>query len=360
MTGLGPGTVLQLADMGTPIMWLTQCHLLVLNAVIGILEGWILWRWFGASRGRAIGTMIAANYLSAFAGFASIWPMRAVLVDRVFVGSSIYCPLWTCAAIIVLVFAGTVAIEWPFVAIAMRSRSSRRTLVASMVVNAASYTGLLILYLLVSQFSFYTSVRHEDSLGFVDRDRDLWVYYIATDDGGLWRVHPDGSGRERLRALNLTTTRNSTSFFWANDIGALREGSAWNLYARVADGRSLITPQFASVVATNEGEEAEPLFQSPWIAPDMRSPHQARPWSVRVGVFGESGLTVSSETGDPRATLRLALATPWEQWMMRNAAITPGGLVVFQAGMSRVMVLDPERRVMGVLAVGGSPVVARD
>lgn len=34
------------AGAGTPLMWATASHLVIGNAFIGVLEGWLLARWF--------------------------------------------------------------------------------------------------------------------------------------------------------------------------------------------------------------------------------------------------------------------------------------------------------------------------
>ncbi len=34
------------ANAGTPLMWATASHLVIGNALIGALEGWMLGRWF--------------------------------------------------------------------------------------------------------------------------------------------------------------------------------------------------------------------------------------------------------------------------------------------------------------------------
>ena len=57
-----------LANAGTPLMWAGMFHLSIGNAVIGVLEGLLVAQLFGAPKGRAIGVMIAANYVSAWVG----------------------------------------------------------------------------------------------------------------------------------------------------------------------------------------------------------------------------------------------------------------------------------------------------
>ena len=56
------------ANTGTPLMWATTLHLLVGNLFIGIAEGWLLAKLFKLNRGKTIGLLIAANYVSAWVG----------------------------------------------------------------------------------------------------------------------------------------------------------------------------------------------------------------------------------------------------------------------------------------------------
>src|SRR5262249_284540 len=61
-----------LANVGTPLMWASAAHLVLGNAIIGLLEGLLLSGLFKLRAARAIGLMIAANYFSAWVGCAWI------------------------------------------------------------------------------------------------------------------------------------------------------------------------------------------------------------------------------------------------------------------------------------------------
>ena len=43
------GGMMVLANAGTALMWATLAHLVVGNFLIGVVEAWILCRWFGRS-----------------------------------------------------------------------------------------------------------------------------------------------------------------------------------------------------------------------------------------------------------------------------------------------------------------------
>lgn len=344
-----------LANMGTPMMWLAECHLVILNAVIGLIEGWILWKWWKASLKRSLLPMIAANYISAAIGFFAVWPLRDCLRQHVFRSDSIYEPLWVAGSMFAVVFVATVLVEWPLVATAIGDWKIGRSLRASLAVNAASYALLTCLYLAVSQFSFYTRVTHNDALAFVDRDRDWWVYYVGAGDGDLWRVKLDGSGREHLRGLGGQRER----LYHESDIAAAPGKAGWDLWVRRDEGPERALSSFAARAGSlNESAEQVDFLSFGWRYADLREPREQR-WRANAGFYGEEGLGIIDEASY-KERLRLSLATPWDSWRMRTATVTPSGLVVFQAGDSHVMVLDPERKTMGVLAIGASPVVAHD
>src|SRR5204863_7977226 len=109
----------------------------------------------------------------------------------------------------------------------------------------------------------------------------------------------------------------------------------------------------------NERGDPVDFLSFGWKCADLRAPADKR-WTVNAGFYGEEGLRIIDEAAGYKELLRLSLATPWASWPMRSATVTPSGLVVFQAGDSHIMVLDPERKTMGVLAIGASPVVAHD
>jgi hypothetical protein len=348
-----------LANMGTPMMWLAECHLFILNAVIGLIEGLILWKWWKAPLKRALIVMIIANYASATIGFFAVWPLRDFLDQTVFHSDSIYAPLWVAGSMFAVVFISTVLIEWPLVAAALGDRKARRSFWASLVVNSASYALLTFLYLAVSQFSFYTDVAHDDSLAFVDRDRDWWVYYVGGSDGDLWRVRLDGSQKEHLKPLGLAHDRRSRSFMHESDLAAAPGDAGWDLWLRGELEPKRVLPGFASKAGSTTQPGDPVQFLAFMTSADLR-PVGDRRWTVRAEFYGEQGIRINEPEPSNQELLRLSLATPWDSWPMRVPTITPSGLVVFQAGHYHIFVLDPERKTMGILAIGSSPVVAHD
>jgi hypothetical protein len=124
------------ANAGTPLMWATASHLVIGNAFIGVLEGWLLARWFQVPRGRAVALMIAANYASAWVGGVFI---RGAALDLI--------PLdlnngWRWFWIMVgVTYCLTLLIEWPFMAFLLRKNPGwvKRSAGAALGVQSVSY-----------------------------------------------------------------------------------------------------------------------------------------------------------------------------------------------------------------------------
>lgn len=65
-------------------MHVSACFLLVLNAIIGFVEGRVIARYCGVPKRRAVAIMIGANYISAWAGVFLLELTAAQLQESVF------------------------------------------------------------------------------------------------------------------------------------------------------------------------------------------------------------------------------------------------------------------------------------
>src|SRR5688572_5567562 len=124
------------ANAGTPLMWAGMLHLAVGNALIGILEGYLLAWLFGVPRAKAVGIMIAANYISAWVGGLLI---RGAIVKVLPMDlNNGWFWFWV---MVVTTFGLTLLLEWPFVAWGFRGVQNWlvRSVRASLVVQGSSY-----------------------------------------------------------------------------------------------------------------------------------------------------------------------------------------------------------------------------
>ncbi len=188
-----------IADAGTPLVLGTWFQLYIGNAVIGWLEAVLIARFFRLKFLRALWLMVMANYVSGFAGAASI----PNLATAVFDGngglnhlSALSTMFWELLA---LLFVITVFIEWPFVFFAFPPGKDRlrRSLLASLLAQSCSYLLLMPLYAIVSETSLMSGVKVGQSLDF-SKNKYAYVYFLGNEDHRLYRVKLDGSKPERL------------------------------------------------------------------------------------------------------------------------------------------------------------------
>lgn len=193
-----------LADTITPLIAADFVYLFIINAIIGVLEGKLIQRWFTGGR-RAMWWMIAANYLSAWIGWLGlIW-----LVDprvSAFLGPRPIERINLLAVVVVLIsFAITVVVEAGFVhgASERAKRSLGRTLFATLCVNTISYVISCLLFL-SSSFSlpFNARVRPLSSMRLLPRGTLYWV---------------DSTGRIVARHLDTTDSGHEVGQVAQND-----------------------------------------------------------------------------------------------------------------------------------------------
>ncbi len=102
------------ANAGTPMMWASMLHLTLGNLVIGLLEGALLARIYKRNSAQTSGRMIAANYVSAFCGLLYLGFLNGRLYNLLVDKPLLHIP-WFMLGSLVVAFAITVVVEWPFV-----------------------------------------------------------------------------------------------------------------------------------------------------------------------------------------------------------------------------------------------------
>lgn len=341
-----------LANVGTPLVWLGIAHLLILNLIIGAIEGlWIAKR-AGLPKRRAVLVMVVANYASAWAGAATLpwilWQCR----DWAYVRPPLYVLEWLLIGIALLAFVCTVIIELPFVLLALR-KSSRQIswrLRTAAVVQLVSYSGLLVLYLLVSSLSVLTSHTRIRNLATFVPSLDAWVYYIDRSGDSVWRVSVRGEHPERVAAVERGEDKWDRLALW------LKHGTQGTVDLMV--GSSKGSTELVKGIQGFMGEVSENSApdrpQTNWPI-DFR-PQNARPFSYVAGFWAEEGLVRTIQGTQYRENINTtAFATALWRWNVAWPTILPTGHVVFGMG-DQVLIMDEQNRI-GALAIGTSPVV---
>jgi hypothetical protein len=211
-----------LANPGTAIVFVVLAHLLVLNLLIGVVEGCLLAMIVRIRFIRAVAIMILANYVSAWIG-AFLLGWIAPSVYRAWDPDP---PLFHVRLAFLLVlalsFVLAVVIELPFVRWAARAEarprlcrravalepipkeklSRRRLLAACTLLQAVSYAGLAAYYAPHLELSllYFRPVRDASLLA---KDARGWVYYISVSSNEIRRVRLDGTGDEPVAPAGL-------------------------------------------------------------------------------------------------------------------------------------------------------------
>lgn len=339
------------ANAGTPLMWAGTFHLFLGNAVIGIGEGWLLAILFRKRAAPCIAVMIAANYLSAWAGAFLFTPQ---LVESLGINlNNVGRWLWT------LVFAAyvlTVLLEWPFVAFCLRRSEAwfRKSIWGSLAIQSVSYLVIFGYYWAVSGTSLYGDVAIVDPAR-VHAPKGAVLYFIA-DDGDVHAL--DLNQKEQNRVCRLGSRDRGYTLLAAE---SSTTSGAWDLIAKLEARNgsptiSTLLPGFATVVPSrtkqaSHWEEVNNIGDVPRLGPAREGG-----WTFRTGFWPFEGLYGSDQESGRQ--LHVALETPFIQWAVRNATQLSDDQVVCQLGRDQIGILDPNEKTISLIARGWSPIVA--
>ena len=333
------------ADAGTPLIWATGLHLLIGNALIGIVEGLALALLFRQRRIACVPIMIAANYFSAWVSGLVLIPAIVGRLDLDLYNAWHW--LWR---MVVVTYFLTLLLEWPFVAVCLRKTRGwlRKSVWGCLAVQSASYAVLFGWYWAASRAGLYTDLDVVRPSA-ISVPKNAVLYYIAESDGDVYAWDP-GKGETR-RVLELKS-------FVPSDRLLLRESRTaagrWDLIAESGDADP--NPSERVVCADLRCIAAEPpgtLLRPGGDVPRFRADKSG--WEFRFGWM--AGGLYGVNTADGR-TLDVSLETVFVRWPVGYPTQLPNGQVVFQLGRNQICLLDPDERKVALLAKGRGPVVA--
>ncbi len=341
------------ANAGTALIWAEAFHLLFGNAIIGFAEGLVLAALFKIRRGRAVGWMIVANYASAWAGGTLLLQRLASQVPVHIENLRLW--FW---AFVVLAFATTLAIELPFVRLALGRRPNgwRVAIRGTLIVNAISYPVLFGCYWLASGTSLLTSVSVVRAVE-LHPSTDYVLYYL-TRDGDVMRSDLTGGGREKVAELG-TVEHNDRLYVRPDAAGG------FDLFAvQISENRNKqrtvpVLQNFAEDAAIDERMrrlEAQEANMSWYNFGKVPKLGVVSPWAMRVGFWAVEGISGYREDSGER--FWYSLETPFVQWRVRNATHLKGDLVLLQLGDDQICLLDPFEKRIAPVTRGQGPVVA--
>lgn len=323
-------------------------------AFVGVLEGLLIARVFRASVWRSLLAMIAANYISMFAG-VSFRHLVIPELEFITLDHALSSLLGVGAAFLLL----ATIVEWPFLLWPLRQHRARvwQAFKASLLAQFASCVILAGLHGVTSDFSLLTRTKRADDLAFVHR-ADAVVYYIGDDDY-LWRKHLDQSPPERLQVL---PRHPAAAFLYAWPTPDQPTVDLWLSSSRKDPKPTLLLPAFARNATLLP--KPRPGKETPDRPPvDPKQPSRLREqrgdldW--QLAIVTESGEPLRARHVSTNEQFDLGMVTPFFTWEARRAALLPDNQVILEFG-PQLLLLDLNSRQVAVVARGRSPVVVLD
>lgn len=326
-------------------------HLVLGNALIGVGEGLLLAWLFSAPKRKSVLIMIPANYTSAWLGglFIRGAIAHALPMDL----NNGWKWFWI---MVVVTYAMTLIIEWPFVVWCLRGTQNwfKRSIVASLVVQSASYVLLFGWYWMASGTSLYTKMNIVAPAN-LSLPKSVLVYFIGPVDGNVYERQLAGSGQEEIYALH-SKGNNDRLFVQPS----LSNTNHWDLVARLDDGPRLVdvlTNFVVEAAPDRRSTHTEHVEYNTWFsfgeAQSLGSATNSH-WKFWSGFWAVEGLRASDTTTSQ--SVRFSYETPFGAWRVRNAVHLPSDKVLFQLGDDQICVFDPVSRQVALLWHGRGPV----
>jgi len=335
-------------------MWVSAFHLVLGNLFLGILEGLLLVWWFRAGALRAILSMIAANYFSAWLGgyllFLGLAKSPGINLSNFWFWFWLF---WIAA------FAITCALEFPFVFAALwkRGQGFGRIVLACLLVHVVSYLLLTALYRSASNMTLVTEFRLVP-IQEMNAEGPYRLFFITTD--GKQVVESGLSGLSPHPVFSIPSGRQPSRL-----VARPNEKGRYDLYliydpCGPQPPYEMIQQDFACQAPldyrlSHYGEwDPEHDFRPDLYVPTLEEPSS---WEFDLGFWPVEGILATNRaTG---VTSSWGMETPMVQWYVRNAVQLDRDRLVFQLGRDEICLLDPDTRRIALIARGFGPLVAR-
>ena len=340
-----------IADAGTPLMWAGLAHLTIGNLLIGLIEAAIVrWRFAKRASPRLIASIVAANYLSCIAGYLLISAFAGRVVALIGGPLPVYSLSRIMVSLAVASFVVTILLEWPFFWIALsRSAGVRRSLIATVLANAASYLVLLAWYWLASATPARWGVTlvRANALPPIPNAR---IFYISPNGKDVMQMRLDGSAPRNFCALPSPALNGVLGF------SEEPHDNSWELQM-VPDWNQSIrnVARIGPGCATTRPANPDDWTYNSNHPDDLEASGK---WSVWTGFWPWRGIGCANELDGTRFQI-MAVEMPWLGWRSCNATVLPDDQLVFQLG-EQIIRVDLKRRLAAAIAAGHGPVVILD
>ncbi len=347
------------ANAGTPLMWVGAFHLMIGNAVIGLIEGGILIDYFRAPKVRTIGLLILANYFSSWAGGLFL---RSAIVDHLPLDiNNAWLYFWV---MVFFTYLMTLVLEFPFVYTAFHgdAKRLRKSFTGTLVTQTVSYSLLFGLYWIVSGTTLYTKTEVVQ-LSKIPLPAEVSMYFISSEDGNVYLRKLSSPVTKKVFDLH-SLNKNDRLFVRMSQINSKR----WDLVARLeikgSQNARFVTVMESAQMQTapswrsklkNPGEEPNTWFNIGSVS--KLGEAQNSTWEFWAGFWPVEGLRGESKTG---AKAGFSYETPFGSWVVRNATHLPTDKVLLQLGFDQICVYDPAMRKIALITKGRGPVAVME
>ncbi len=338
------------ANADVAFTWDAGVHLLIGTLLAGMIAAWAIGKIFRVGVGAAMGTTILANYASVLINLV----MTPIFLDAVPpLGRLASMPLYNSNkalwALALELFFISILLQLPFFLWLFRHQYQglerlRYSFKASFVGQIACYAFFLPWIAMLGCGNTYDNFAIDRNLSFA-RSSTARVYYISPDDGDVYIVRADGA--QRCKAFDTNIARGDGRLF----IRPSADRKSWDLWVKQYRGRQYQRILTSGLIEPSDLPIKAALPRYCYYAVELR-PEGQRNWELIYKKLG--GVTAVNS----KLTIRfkVSLENVVLQWEARYATILPGDQVVYQLG-DQIIILDLNKRKIGLLAVGRSPVV---
>ncbi|MGZ3769408.1 MAG: hypothetical protein ACXVCP_03040 [Bdellovibrio sp.] len=364
---------LAFADAGTPLLWLSMLHLVIGNAIIGVIEGRIVSKLFKINDLRSILLMIGANYISASAGAGCLWLLDVVHIDglQLFFFNHLK---FSIGVILTILIVLTIFIESPFIYFlnVERPRKWKTALRTSLIVQAVSYVLISPLYFLASTATI--SPPWIIKKIYSARKINGYVLFLDEDGRSLQKVNLKNLGRgeqiekwgkkvfngyiyvnlDKKPALELKISGSSDNNYRQNLNFDLKHTIPFD----TLDEKWL--DKFNSDIEIknrpdSEKDQVQKHFKECFREPvdySLGNNLWEKNW---IGIWAAEGFRFSLKS-NPKETLGMAVESPPFWWSAACPTILPEDQVVIQFGPF-ILFLDLNNHIAYPIGIGRSPIV---
>jgi len=333
------------ANSGTPLVIATIFHLILGNALIGLLEGVLLARIFKLPMIKTLLLLVLANYFSAWIGGLFI---NTVLHYFPLDINSAWQFLWIMTAVTYFI---TLILEFPFVCLTFREAHNpkwlKNSILGNLLVQTISYVLLFVWYWSASGISLYTQT-DVVKLSEIKLPGNVQIYFISDNDGNVYMMNPGETMPHKIFELK-SQEKNDRLFIRKSP----SDGNKWDLIdtAKLINVKEAFTAD--AVPSWQYNREKEPDTWRNFGSAARLGSAQNSKWDFWSGFWPVEGLRgKQSGTGRPAG---FSFETPFAAWVVRNVTLLPDDKVLLQLGDNQICIFDPDKKQIALIAKGRGP-----